>query len=391
MKSLQRIVSGAATTLIFVAAATAAGQAPATGTSTEGQPPPATLTATGTLVRVPVMVQTRAGDPVFTLQASDFALTDDGAPQTVTVDEETGSQPLALVLLVQTGGTGARHLGDLRRLPSYVDAIVGGVEHRVAVVTFGSEPSLVEPFTSDLDSIRQATSSFAEGDNAAAILDALAFSIRLLWSEPPRFRRVILLVSETVDHGSHIPLEEALRSTGDTNTTIYSVAFNSSRAATSREASKIFGQIALPGFVSAPAPPGPPHGCMGKEIELTADSPANRWVQFYDCLSLLAPPLRLAKMATLVAMNDLRANVPETVARQSGGEYAKFTNAKSLERDLFSLSNHLPNQYVLSFQPRSPHPGLHRIGLSLPNHPDLAVTARSSYWAVSTGPAQTPP
>ena len=130
-----------------------------------------------------------------------------------------------------------------------------------------------------------------------------------------------------------------------------------------------------------PHTPGPPTGCMGKETEITADSPANRWQQAYDCLSLLAPPLRLVKLATLVAMNNLRQNVPETVARQTGGEYAKFDNAKGLQRDLFGISNHLPNQYILSFHPRSPHPGLHAIGLELRNYDNLSVTARSSYWA----------
>ena len=267
------------------------------------------------------------------------------------------------------------------RLPTFVDAIVGGVEHRVAVVTFDSEPFLLQPFTSDPDHIRESTHNFEAGDNGAAILDALEFATDLLRPQPKQFRRAILLISETVDHGSKTTLEQSLRSTGDTNTTIYSVAFNSSRSETSHEAKKMFGQMNVPGYVSGPAPPGPPHGCMGEETEITADSPQNRWQQAYDCLSLLAPPLRLVKMATLVAMNNLRQNVPETVARQTGGEYAKFDNAKSLQRDLFGISNHLPNQYILSFHPQSPHPGLHTIGLELKNYDDLSVTARSSYWA----------
>lgn len=365
-------------------AQTPAPTAPATANNPANQP--LTLTTTTSLVRVPTMVRTKSGDPVFTLKASDFVVTDDGVPQTITVDEDTGSQPLALVVVVQTGGAGSRHLADTDRLPTFVDAIVGGVEHRVAVVTFDSEPFLLQPFTSNPDGIRESTHNFEAGDNGAAILDALQFSIDLLRSQPTQFRRAILLISETVDHGSKSTLEQSLRSTGDTNTTIYSVAFNSSRSQAGHEAKKMFGQIKVPGFVSAPAPPGPPNGCMGKETELTADSPPNRWVQAYDCLSLLAPPLRLLKIATLVAMNNLRQNVPETVARQTGGEYATFANAKGLERDLFAISNHLPNQYILSFHPQAPHPGLHTIGLALKNYDDLSVTARAIYWADTGAP-----
>ena len=50
-------------------------------------------------------------------------------------------------------------------------------------------------------------------------------------------------------------------------------------------------------------------------------------------------------------------------------------------RSLATISNHIPNRYVLSFQPQSPHPGLHVLSLSLPNYTKLAVTARTSYWA----------
>ena len=344
---------------------------------------PLTLTATTTIVRVPTLVRTKTGEPVFTLKASDFVVTDDGLPQSITVDEETGSQPLALVVVLQTGGAGSRHLAETDRLPTYVDAIVGAVEHRVAVVTFDSQPFLLQPFTANPEHIREATHTFDPGDNGAVILDALQFSTDLLRTQPTRFRRAILLISETVDHGSHTTLEQSLRATGDTNTTIYSVAFNSSRSASTHEINKL--------LAGEPHTPGPQHGCMGKETELNADSPANRWVQAFDCLSLLAPPLRLIKIATLVAMNNLRANVPETVARQTGGEYAKFADARGFERDLFGISNHLPNQYVLSFHPLSPHPGLHTIGLTLKDYTDLSVTARSSYWAeAASTPAPTP-
>jgi len=117
--------------------------------------------------------------------------------------------------------------------------------------------------------------------------------------------------------------------------------------------------------------------------------------QAYGCLSLLAPVLGVAKAIAIAAFEGFQKNIPETVARLTGGEYFKLTHSKSLERDLATISNHIPNRYVLSFQPQSPHPGLHAIVLRVPNYAGLEVTARSSYWAEDptgpTAPAPSPP
>jgi hypothetical protein len=49
-----------------------------------------------------------------------------------------------------------------------------------------------------------------------------------------------------------------------------------------------------------------------------------RGTQAFDCLALLAPPLRLATIAFVAARDSLQKNVPETVARLTGGEYFKL-------------------------------------------------------------------
>ncbi len=102
--------------------------------------------------------------------------------------------------------------------------------------------------------------------------------------------------------------------------------------------------------------------------------------QTFDCLSLLAPPLALAKMAFVAAESGMRKDVPETVARLTGGESYSFKDEKGLERELHELSNHVPNRYVLSFIPQTPHPGIHALTLRLKDRPGLNVTARTSYW-----------
>ena len=116
----------------------------------------------------------------------------------------------------------------------------------------------------------------------------------------------------------------------------------------------------------------------------------NPAAQAFDCLALLAPPLRLATIAFVAARDSLKRNIPESVARLTGGEYFKYGSEKNLERDLHTISNHIPNRYVLSFQPQSPHPGFHAIELTAPAYVGLEISARNGYWADITAPPAKP-
>ena len=334
------------------------------------------------VVLVPALVRNAKGELVFTLKAGDFRVTDDGIEQALVLDEDTGSEPLALVVAVETGGAGRSKLESYHHLTAVIDAVVGAVPHRVAVVAFDSTPSLLQNFTADADAAGASLDDLDAGDKGGAILDALEFSVDLLRQQPPNYRRAILLISETNDRGSQTQLEDALRDLSDTNTAIYSLGFSSGKADAAHYAGRELPfQNGPAGSKLENAHPGPPHGCMGKDPD--PDATTNKAVQAFDCLGLLAPPLALAKMAAIRAADGLQRNVPETVAQLTGGEYFRFENSRGLVRDLLTISNHVPNRYVLSFQPSSPHAGFHAVELKLVGHPGLHLTARSGYWADS--------
>jgi VWFA-related protein len=294
-------------------------------------------------VLVPALVRDAAGKVVYTLQADDFVLTDDGVPQELTLLQDTGGEPLALVIVIESGGAGAREFQKYGRLvpplAPMLWSIVGNVYHRVAVVTFDSSPKLIEPFTPDLDEAAARLRDLSVGcsrpnhhpdcsgpkpvhdrpmgDRGAAILDSLVLAVDMLRSEPAGYRRTILLVSETVDRGSEMTMEQAMRVITDTNTTIYAIGFSTTAA------------------------------------------------------------------------DSLLKNVPATVARLTGGEYFNLSSERNLEQDLMAIGNHLPNRYILGFHPQAPHPGLHMLTLKLPDYEGLEVTARTSYWADTATSATT--
>lgn len=326
------------------------------------------LTVRSTLVMVPVLATTKAGKVVFELTADDFLVTDNGVPQHVTLDEDTDSQPLALAIVVETGGAGARHLGDYRLLDSILDALIGDVEHRVALIGFDSLPRLLVPFTSRTADVSQQLAGLTEGDQGAAILDGVAFAVAQLRTQPANYRRAILLLSETIDQGSKTTLNAALRLISDANTAMYSFAFSSTRSAVSHEASKLNNDT-----------PGPEHGCFSRE-GADAEYEGHYSKQVLDCVSQLAPPLRLATMMFLTARNSLRTKTAESIAQLAGGEFFHFHNAKDLKANLIALSNDVPNYYVLTFRPTSLTPGLHALHVEPRDRPQLVVKARREYW-----------
>jgi VWFA-related protein len=327
-----------------------------------------TLTVRSTLVQVPVQVKTKSGKNVFALTADNFVLTDNGVPQQVTLDDDTGSQPLALAIVVQTGGAGAAHIGNYQGLSAIIDAIVGNVDHLVAVVSFDSTAHLLQPFTPRTELATKQLNYLQVGDNGAAILDGVAFAVSQLRQQPANYRHAILLFSESIDQDSNTTLEEALRLVSDTNTTMYTFAFSSTHVPVRHEASK-FNQTE----------PGPTGGCLSRD-GADAEYDGHYSKQVLDCISQLAPPVRLATIAFVSARNSLRTNTAASIAQLTGGEFAHFSNAKDLQESLVAVVNDVPNFYLLSFRPQPPTPGMHALHVELKDAPHLELKARTAYW-----------
>jgi VWFA-related protein len=366
--------------LWFAVAPEAAAQSSEAQTSgaTSSIPQTPTIKVRSDVVLVPALVKNKAGEVMLSLSSDDFILTDNGFQQELRVEPDMDWQPLALAIVVQTGGQGIPHLGDYANLGPVLDALIGDVPHRVAVIAFDSAPRVGQDFTSDTDAVASTLSTLQAGDADAAILDALNFGVELLSQQPQEYRRAVLLFSETADSGSKTSLDDAVRGVENTNTAIYTFGFSSTRAAVKHQASK------LPGNGSYSGDPYPKGGCMSKDPNADPDSHGNRGVQGLDCASDLLPPLRLARMALSAAKEGLKRNVPKSVAQLTGGEYFAFENAATLTQNLINLSNDMPNYYVLSFYPQSPRTGLHALDLKVRDRAGYQIKARRGYWVPSS-------
>ncbi len=305
--------------------------APAVPAASDGQ---YTLKAGAKIVLVPATVEVK-GKVLYGLKPEDFVAEDNGVPQKITMDEDTDSLGLSLVVLLQCSRSAVMEYSKIDQLPQMIDALVGGAPKEIALVRYGDHPELVQPFTRDMDVVGSSMAKMGPCEsNNAATLDAVSYGASILANRRDRYRRVILLISETRDHGSTVKEGHVIEQLGKTNTVVNAVAFSPVGSDSYRS--------------------------------LTTFTPGS-----YGVFGLL-----------FSAVQALRQNVPKTLAHLSGGEYINFLTKKAFENGLLDLTNHVHNYYLLSFAiPQNAPDGLHSISVKIPAYPNALIRSRENYWA----------
>ena len=298
----------------------------------------ATLRSRSNLVLIPTLVKDQQGGIVYGLEAKDFVVEDNGVEQPARLDEAPEGQPVSLVLAIQKGGRAACEFPRMQGLRTMLSPLFALGTTRVAIVEFDSHVELTRNFTNDEALVDADLTNLQPGDGGATILDAVAYSIQLLGNEPEARQRVLLLISETHDHGSRVKIADAVSAVGQANALMYALAF-------SPGVSNIFDTA------------------RGTNI----DTEMHPGVNFLDLAYRMA--------------QAMRKNVPGTVASMTGGEYELFTTRKKFEVRMNNFTNHLHSRYLLSFAPRDPPPGLHQLRVRLKDPEKGTVLARTSYWA----------
>jgi len=189
------------------------------------QPP--TFESQTNLVLIPILVKDADGKPVYGLQADDFIVEDDGVKQTVQLDETSESQPVSLVIAIQRGRRASYEFSRMQGLSSIIEPLLSDAQTRIAIVEFDSTVETARDFTSDPSLIATDLKNLRPGDGKAAILDALYYSEKLLEKQPQDRQRLLLLISETRDHGSIWArrIEDVVALINAGNTTMYALPF----------------------------------------------------------------------------------------------------------------------------------------------------------------------
>ncbi|MBS1815206.1 MAG: VWA domain-containing protein [Acidobacteria bacterium] len=302
-----------------------------TGTPAPDQEQPYTIQANAKIVQVPTTVEVK-GQVLYGLKADQFRVEDNGVPQQIKLDEDSDAQGLSLVVLLQCSRSAIAEYSKLEALPGMIESLVGGAPREIALVRYGSHPELVQPFSRNLDEVNAAMARMGPcDDDKAATIDAVSYAASILANRRDRFRRAVLLISETRDHGSTVKEERVIEQLGRTNTVVNAIAFSPIKS------------------------------------EVVDDWHSGGGFN----------PLKLL----FAAVQALRQNAPKTISRLSGGQYFNFTTKKGFEESVQLLSNRVHNYYLLSFVvPNDATDGLHEITVSVPEYPNAKIRARRTYW-----------
>ena len=296
-----------------------------------------TLHTQANVVLVPTLVKNQKGEVVYGLQAKDFIIEDDGVEQLVRLDESPESQMVSLVVALQTGGRANYEFPRIRGLGSMLEPIVSQGHAKVSVVEFDSQIHPIHDFSSNADQIAQDMKDVQPGDGGAVILDAVDFSVKLLEKAPRERQRVLLLISETRDHGSHTAkIDDVVAEIGSSNVLVYALAFSPALS------------------------------------NILDTGRGNNQEEMHNGVNILDLMYRLSQA--------MRRNVPSAIAAMTGGEYELFATRKKFEIRANDFTNHLYSRYLLSVEPKNPHPGLHQLKVRLREPAGEAVLARTSYW-----------
>ncbi len=248
------------------------------------------------------------------------------------MDDDLDTTPVSLVVCLEKGGSSALQFQKFVRLGPLLSLFLGNGNGEVTLVEFDSELERPDAWTRDTDVIQQDLNALRPGDGGAAVLDAAGFGIDLLEQRPPERRKILLLLSESRDHGSkHVSAEKLAQRIGTSNTLVLSLTWSPVKA-------EFLSQLVNPGNGS------------------------------------------LASLVFLAA-NALKSNAAKSLAVMSGGEALSYTNEHGFEDRISELASHARNRYLLSFHPTDLTPGLHRLEVKLKGGPPGRVVARADYWA----------
>jgi Ca-activated chloride channel homolog len=177
------------------------------------------------LVVLQVTVVDQRGHYVPTLQLADFAVFDEGMPQTVTVFESADS-PLDLMLLLDTS---ASMFDRIRMAQQAAASLVQSLrpDDRASIVLFSDRVSIAQSLTSDRAALEGAIGRARTG-GGTALNEALYIALRELETGRRRQqtlrRQALVVLSDGADTSSRLSFDDVLtqaRSGGVTVFTIY--------------------------------------------------------------------------------------------------------------------------------------------------------------------------
>ena len=345
----------------------------------------ATLKIQAREVVLPVTVRDKKGSLVTSLKISDFALTEDGRPQTIKSFTRESNLPFRLGLLVDTSRSVSGAMENERKAAGkFVDAMLPAdpktatQKDEAFLIHFDREVELLEDFTNSREKLHheleemgptRATQNSSQGPETSGddrgsgqtrsrggtqLYDAiyLASGDDLMKSKDGR--KALVVFSDGVDRGSKETLNDAVDAADRANVAVYTIYFKGEQENTG---SGFPGGGRRGGMGGGGYPGGGggyPGGYPGGGRRGGGSGEAN-----VDGKKIM-----------------------EKIATRTGGRYFEAKKKDSLEEIYGQIAEELRGQYVLTYTPDvvDKEGGFHKIALKA-NKDDLTAVTREGYYA----------
>ena len=186
----------------------------------------ATFTSDVNVVTLLATVRDRNGQIVKGLTRDDFALREDGEPQTIRYFSRESDLPLTIGLMVDTSRSQTSVLEPERRASlTFLEQVLREGTDRAFVVHFDTQVETLQGFTSSRQELAAALDRLAiPGHFATLLYDAIRESSERLM-RTQKGRKAFILLSDGVDYKSKTTLGTAIEYAQRSDTIIYSILF----------------------------------------------------------------------------------------------------------------------------------------------------------------------
>jgi VWFA-related protein len=348
------------------------------------QPPtaPSKIAVQTNMVTVFASVRDKKGHILSDLSKDDFALDEDGKPQTITYFAREDKLPLTVGLLVDTSLSQRTVLGDERTASAaFIDhTLREEMKDKAFLIHFDYEVELLQDLTTSrqkLDSAlnllqisqreQDASSNqdpdqqggqrgrYGHGGGGTHLYDAVFLASDELMAKQ-QGRKALIILSDGVDRGSKETLASSIEAAQRANTIVYSILFKG------EEPSENFGhhggwRMGGPGM-GGPGYGGGPYGGGQRRYPQREERPDGK-------------------------------KILERMSKETGGRLFEVSKKQPVDQIYTQITEELRDQYVLGYvPPKSDDSGYHKIIVTT-NKKDLTVQARDGYyWNPPSTPGQ---
>ena len=344
----------------------------------------ATIAVNVRLVTVPVTVRDKKGVLVTRLKQEDFALTEDGKPQTIRYFDHEDDVPLTLGLLVDVSRSQRNALDEEREASSaFLDGMLVAERDKAFVVQFGGKVDLLADVTASLGKLQaglkrldveqtqfdsgsspdanDSQGSGSDGDRrggrghggGTALYDAIFLSSDEVIAKEKN-RKALILLTDGVDNGSRESISGAIESAQRADTAVYAIYFKGEEGQSDHTGSGGFpgGGRRGGGF------PGGGGGFPGEGGGGGRRSPQQQ------------------------NRSDGKKTL-ERITEETGGRMFEVTKKQTLPQIYRQIAEELRSQYRIGFTPSDASEGYHKVVVDLPKDKKSYIQAREGFYSGS--------